>query len=1515
MRLLWTIALCPSTKYHLCGPFRATHFRRAATAWTAISTMCIGEDMKKTGFVSKPGATTAPAVFIICASVLGAVARAQTPPLGAPSITAAAKGPDQINLTWPAVPNPGYGYLVEIQSGGDSRYSSWQELRPIPAAGGYTCDNTIVLRNGRCNVSDPSGAHVYNPPGNGIPYWVTEANYIDPQDGSPAQFIAWGLKPNTSYNFRVRSYSGNGSPVYSAYSKIASAPTAKYVMRYVSPAGNDKNAGDAADDSHAWRTLAHAAGAIGCGQVLMVKGGSYANDSINMNQACSAGSKAVVMVSPGEKGAITSVPAGAEHTVVLSGSHLVIDGLISASSSAQNNDYDMLINGNHNALLNVETHPAVVPALKSGVQVHGDHNLLYGSYLHDAGSPDATQNPGGNGGFVLTLEAASANGNVIWSNHLTRGGHDVSLCIRGCNNNRWLNNIMDGGWGMGWEAIQGSQHNLVEGNFIKDVGQLVTFYKPSIEVSDSYNTVRRNISVNAKSWALEVSALYGGSTAANTLIYNNVFYNPTGCFFQSHNGGAPAYDNDLYANNICYKFSNNATDIYQGNKKSKIIYNDILAADSTGTPQPDKKIIIWNHEAQADFQYPQTLAHADTTYSPPFSHNKGLDVAPAFVDGAAFDFHLTAGSALVGAGTKIADKDWGPVTGTVDLGAFGISPSAHTAAAVPGKPPAAAETNPTGSVNAPAIAGNVLRIGKPELDRATVMSLGIKLPVDGDDNFNGAVTVRYREAGTKVWRTALPLFRVHPEVVTTLPLVPQFAGSIFDLKPATAYEVELHATDPDGKVDQTISVTGSTRALPADPGMPRQKPVHNAQELTSALEAAQPGDIITLADGVYRGEFRLNTAGTADNPIVIRGASQEGAVLDGGGCIDCNVLEVYGAGFIHVERLSIRSAQRAIRFETRESEGNVVRRVHTRDTTLGIGSNYGQKDFYICDNILEGRLKWPLVYPNDNGSHSNDDGIRVQGFGHVVCHNRISGFGDAMKTEQDGARAVDFYGNDILYSYDNGIELDGGEGNVRCFRNRFMNTWDALSVQPIFGGPAYIFRNIVINAIDEQMKFHGGGNPLQEPAGILAFHNTFVSPGAALNLQTPVMSHYFIVANNLFVGPKSVGLKVSVNWDGRINHGIFDYNGYFPDGLFRFILEPRRTRTFPTLAVLQNAGIEAHGVALSQPIFQNGISAETSGVSAAPADASLAPNSAAIDRGLPLPNINDDFTGSAPDLGALEAGCPLPIFGPRPEGIDESNEPLGCPHPLPQSGAAPASAYEPAMLLWSYRMGAMPASTDSARAPREIAEQALLSVAAGDVPDALGRFNVSNFPHDKQEDAVREAYIEAQLQRVLALAASGNCAGADQGISTLGYDDRNLPFTFNGFGAFMKRLRFQYLMGTVDLKCGETTWARKRIEKVAKATADVSSPDYAYPVLAIATLDPTAGKAKAASALKLVARAIETAQPTGRGVLFYSRGLLQLLLGEMEDASDSFRSGAQASAGMLRYLNLEAWRTMESPQF
>jgi hypothetical protein len=606
---------------------------------------------------------------------------AQATPAGAPVITATAKGPNQINLAWGAVPAPFYGYLVEIRSPADSRYGNWTELQPIPTASGYSCDATVMYQNGTCNISDPTGAHVYNPPNNAVPYWVTDANYIDPQDNSPAQFIAWSLQPATSYDFRVRTYTGGATPSFGPYSNTVTATTAAYTLRYVMPSGSDSNDGTSADPRHAWHTIYHGSSTITCGQALIVLAGSYGSDGMTMQQNCQAGSKAVVMANPGDTVTITSMgTTNLYHPILLLGNRIVIDG-IKIVSPTPAGDYDIEIDGSFNALLNVETHPPVIPGFKHGVVLQGQNSLVYRSSLHDYGSPDAVQNPFGNGGFAMTVFGSNATGNVIWSNHLTRAGHDTTLCKTGCSYNRWLNNVMDGGWGIGIETISDptpSEHNLVEGNIIKDVGRLVTFYKPGMELSSAHNTARRNVVLGSATWGLEESAI--GGNADHNLIYNNVFYAPAGCIFQSSSNGSPAYNDITYANNICYKLTNIATDIYSANTTNRIQNNTIVYADQNGNLMPGQSIIVWNHSGGSPWEYPKPLAYADQSYSPPFYGNKGLDVDPKFVNEKAFDFHLTPASPMINAGIIIYDVEWGTAQGGVDLGPYGI----HLAPGMPG---------------------------------------------------------------------------------------------------------------------------------------------------------------------------------------------------------------------------------------------------------------------------------------------------------------------------------------------------------------------------------------------------------------------------------------------------------------------------------------------------------------------------------------------------------------------------------------------------------------------------------------------------------------------------------------------------------------------------------------------------------------------------------------------------------------------------------------------------------------
>gem|GEM_PF-3649898 len=555
----------------------------------------------------------------------------------------------------------------------------------------------------------------------------------------------------------------------------------------------------------------------------------------------------------------------------------------------------------------------------------------------------------------------------------------------------------------------------------------------------------------------------------------------------------------------------------------------------------------------------------------------------------------------------------------------------------------------------------VLHPGTPLLDRPTLMALGVQLPIGGDENRNASVTLRYREVGSATWKDAPALLRVKPETIPAgegKAVPEQFAGSIFDLRPGTNYELELHAVDSDGAVDEVIALTATTRAVPADPVTPHPVSVTNASELAAALAAASAGDVITLADGLYSGAFVLEADGTETNPIVIRGTTRDATILDGEGCL-CNVIEVYGS-YVHVENLTLRNAQRALRFQTGGAVGNVVRRVHTMNTRLGFGTRDTQYDFYFCDNVLEGRLVWPNVYTDNDGINADDDGIMVQGHGQVVCHNQLVGFGDALKNGLVGARALDFYGNEVLSAYDNGIELDVGEGNLRAWRNRFTNTFATISFQPIYGGPAYALRNVVVNVADEQMKFHGLGEGAG-PSGVLAWNNTFVSPGIALQVSTYAASHNFEVSNNLFVGPSVLAGTRTVDWSAPIVGAIFDANGYYPDGGFRFDIPPDGSVNYPSFAAMQAAGMETDGRLLTQPIFASGLVAPGSySETLSPPDVTLDAASNAIDAGVAIPGVTNGYRGAAPDLGALERGCAAPIFGVRPPGIDETNEPVGC---------------------------------------------------------------------------------------------------------------------------------------------------------------------------------------------------------------------------------------------------------------
>ena len=96
-------------------------------------------------------------------------------------------------------------------------------------------------------------------------------------------------------------------------------------------------------------------------------------------------------------------------------------------------------------------------------------------------------------------------------------------------------------------------------------------------------------------------------------------------------------------------------------------------------------------------------------------------------------------------------------------------------------------------------------------------------------------------------------------------------------------------------------------------------------------------------------------------------------------------------------------------------------------------------------------------------------------------------------------------------------------------------------------------------------------------------------------------------------------------------------------------------QTFGSLADLRAAtGQETHGVEVDYDIFENlrrpDADKPCAVYEARDLDFRLKAGSKAVDAGVRLPNINDDYTGKAPDLGAYEVGRPAPVYGPRGPG-------------------------------------------------------------------------------------------------------------------------------------------------------------------------------------------------------------------------------------------------------------------------
>jgi hypothetical protein len=539
----------------------------------------------------------------------------------------------------------------------------------------------------------------------------------------------------------------------------------------------------------------------------------------------------------------------------------------------------------------------------------------------------------------------------------------------------------------------------------------------------------------------------------------------------------------------------------------------------------------------------------------------------------------------------------------------------------------------------------------------TITNLSVEWKIQGDDNLNSRVTIHYRRAGEQTWREGMPLRRI-PAGDSGQRTNPTFrwenkhSGSIFDLRPNTEYEIRLRLNDPDGGTAER-TVRARTRSVPRPAA---NAPVKQASPETfrQVAAAAEPGDIIQLTPGYYN-VFTATRDGEPGKPIAIRGDTSHAIKST------FDAISLENRKHIILEKLTVNGSVDLLGAE------EVSVRYCTVNAKYGIVAKRppGCTNCYIADNVVTYIMPW---VPEGMGAGSIwggagnvGEGIQVTGPGNVICHNRVKGFRDCISTMEDrGAGeqvSIDIYNNDVYLGADDGIEADFCMGNCRVMRNRITNSFMGVSSQPSLGGPIYFIRNAMYNIIDAPFKLSRGS--LEN----VVLHNTVVKIGDALRM--PHRSNQWgrsFFRNNLCIGGAGGGKFGRYgSGDGEAIYALstdpandLDYDGVGTVGTpFAGRIG---TTTFSSLEELRARTTEEHAVQVDLSVFNNVDFPNPPVPERDPADLRLKAGSAAVDAGVRLANVNDDFLGAAPDLGAYEAGRPVPHYGPRPEGVDEETQ-------------------------------------------------------------------------------------------------------------------------------------------------------------------------------------------------------------------------------------------------------------------
>jgi hypothetical protein len=317
----------------------------------------------------------------------------------------------------------------------------------------------------------------------------------------------------------------------------------------------------------------------------------------------------------------------------------------------------------------------------------------------------------------------------------------------------------------------------------------------------------------------------------------------------------------------------------------------------------------------------------------------------------------------------------------------------------------------------------------------------------------------------------------------------------------------------------------------------------------------------------------------------------------------------------------------------------------------GISADEGTSNLTIQRNLIEdprgGSNDWETGHP------AGPQGISISQSlgGNVIRYNDIvstedHGFNDAIGGD-DNFSAVgnlnqdsDVYGNLIRSVWDDAIEVEGANMNVRIWGNYMEKYFQGVATAATTFGPIYIYRNIFAASRRSQRNTLGGnmfklGGRGEFQGGRRYFlHNTAVQPDGP---QGSVSRCSNCVAwNNIFdtaeksSGDSTIDFDYNYGGSGQEAHGI-RFNG--TPASTPLLVSTYRLEFYPRLYV--------NSITWGKQSFDFGDRKRNI------TDPVVQIRNPMIDGGRLIPGFNDDYKGKGPDLGAFEVGAPPLEFGRR----------------------------------------------------------------------------------------------------------------------------------------------------------------------------------------------------------------------------------------------------------------------------